>query len=98
MVRFCRSYQPELLAAQAVVANSIAYLVFTTEDTEEHRVGRSDGPRYDARSFYFFRSTKNLANSFNVSACSPKLSSSANASFTSASALRSEASIPNSAG
>jgi len=44
---------------------------------------------------YFFRSTRNLASSLNVSPRSPKLSSSANASLTKASALRTEASMPN---
>src|SRR5450432_2036403 len=50
------------------------------------------------RRLYFFRSTRNRASSFSVSACSPKLSSSAKASFTSASALLTDASTPNSAG
>src|ERR1700691_1023167 len=47
--------------------------------------------------FYFFRSTRYRANSFSASARSPKLSRSANAALTRASALRSESSIPNNA-
>ena len=67
------------------------YLFSTTGDTKKHRVVWFEAG-------YFFLSTKNRASSFSGSARSPKLSSSAKASLTSASARFTDSSMPNSDG
>jgi hypothetical protein len=80
------------------------HLIFTTEDTEKHRRNiYKGGPRArpigeGLQRHHFFRSTRNLARDFKVSAFEPSSLNDPKAASTNTPAFFSDSPIPNNAG